>query len=81
MQRRWGEVSDMALREPVAITDNGRSRHVLMSLDEYERLKARDRLAFRIEDLPDDLAALLEAGLDDLWNPRTVAEDGDNLIG
>jgi hypothetical protein len=52
-----------------------------MSLGEYERPKARDRLAFRIEDLPNDLAALLEGGLDNLWNPRAVAEDGDNLIG
>lgn len=42
---------------------------------------ARDRRAYRINDLPDDLADLLEAGLDDLWNPGATAEDGDNLIG
>ncbi len=81
VQRNWGEVSDRALREPVVITGKGRPRHVLMAFDEYQRLKARDRRAYRIEDLPDDLAALLEAGLDELWNPATVAEDGDNIVG
>ena len=81
VQRNWGEVSDRALRDPVVITAKGRPRHVLMAFDEYERLKARDRRAYRIEDLPDDLAAMLEAGLDELWNPATVAEDGDTLIG
>ena len=80
-QRSWGEVADRALREPVVITAKGRPRHVLMAFDEYQRLKARDRRAYRIEDLPDDLASALEAGLDDLWNPTTSAEDGDTLIG
>ena len=81
VQRNWGEVADRALRDPVVITAKGRPRHVLMAFDEYERLKARDRRAYRIEDLPDDLAALLEAGLDELWNPQTTVEDGDTVIG
>jgi prevent-host-death family protein len=81
VQRHWGEVSDRALRDPLVITSKGRPRHVLMAYDEYERLKARDRRAYRIEDLPDDLAATLEAGLDELWNPNTVADDGDTIIG
>ena len=38
------------------------------------------RRACHIEDLPDDLAELLDAGLDDLWNPETVAEEDDKLI-
>jgi hypothetical protein len=80
VQRSWGEVSDRALREPIVITAKGRPRHVLMAFDEYQRLKSRDRQAFRIEDLPDDLTAMLEASLDDLWNPETIAADGDTLI-
>jgi prevent-host-death family protein len=80
VQRNWGEVSDRALHDPVVITSRGRPRHVLMAYDEFQRLKARDRLAYRIEDLPDDLAAMLEAGLDELWNPATVAQDGDRII-
>jgi prevent-host-death family protein len=81
VQRHWGEVSDRALRDPLVITSKGRPRHVLMAYDEYQRLKARDRRAYRIEDLPDDLADMLEAGLDDLWNPATAAEDGDTIVG
>lgn len=81
VQRHWGEVSDRALRGPIVITSKGRPRHVLMAYDEYERLKARDRRADRIEDLPDDLAAELEAGLDALWNPDLTVEDGDTVIG
>jgi prevent-host-death family protein len=79
IQRHWGEVADRALRDPVVITSKGRPRHVLMAYDEYQRLKARDRRAYRIEDLPDDLAQLLEDGLDELRS--RVPEDGDNLIG
>jgi PHD/YefM family antitoxin component YafN of YafNO toxin-antitoxin module len=81
VQRSWGEVSDRALREPVVITAKGRPRHVLMAFDEYQRLKARDRRTYQIENLPDELAALLEASLDDLWTPGVTPEDGDTLIG
>ena len=45
------------------------------------RSKVRDRRALTIEDLPDDLAVMLEAALDDLWNPYLVEDDGDTLIG
>jgi hypothetical protein len=45
------QVSDMALREPVAI-DN---RLVLLSLAECRRLKGRDRVAFRVGELADEL--------------------------
>ncbi|HEY1751951.1 MAG TPA: type II toxin-antitoxin system Phd/YefM family antitoxin [Caulobacteraceae bacterium] len=81
VQRRWGEVADKALRDPIVITSKGRPRHVLMAYDEYQRLKARDRRAYRIEDLPDDVAAELEAGLDALWNPDLSPDDGDTVIG
>jgi len=80
VQRNWGDVSDRALRDPVVITAKDRPRHVLMAYDEYQRLKARDRRAYRIEDLPDDLAALLQSGLNELWNPAIVADCDDNLI-
>lgn len=80
IQRKWGEVSDQALRDPVVITAKGRPRHVLMAFDEYERLKARDRQAYRVEDLPDELAALLEAGLSQLRVPEGTPDDGDTII-
>ena len=80
IQRSWGSVSDQALRDPIVITAKGRPRHVLMAFDEYERLKARDRRAYRVDDLPDDLAGLLEQGLDALRAPEVTADDGDIII-
>ena len=44
-QRNIGLYQDEALRKPVTITKNGRPRTVLISAEEYERLKRRDRHA------------------------------------
>ncbi|QND64920.1 type II toxin-antitoxin system prevent-host-death family antitoxin [Mesorhizobium loti] len=38
-QRNLGRYQDKALAEPVTITKNGRERLVLLSVDEYQRLK------------------------------------------
>lgn len=38
-QQAVGSYSDTALREPVIITSHNRDRLVLMSVDEYQRLK------------------------------------------
>ena len=42
-QRSLGSISDNAMREPVTITKQGRNHPVLLSYDEYARLKRRDR--------------------------------------
>jgi len=78
--RSWKEVTDKALRDPVVITSHGRPRHVLLAYEDYQRLSARDRRAYRIEALPDDLAAALKAGLEDLRASDGVSEDGDTII-
>ena len=58
-QRNIGRYQDVALTQPVAVTRNGRERTVLISVQEYERLKRRDRQVLRPEDFTDeDLAAL-----------------------
>jgi prevent-host-death family protein len=58
-QRNFGAYQDKALIEPVAITRNGRERIVVLSADEYHRLKRRDRQALRVGDLSaTDLAAI-----------------------
>jgi prevent-host-death family protein len=49
-QRNIGRYQDLALREPVAVTRNGRESCVLLSTEEYRRLKRRDREALGIED-------------------------------
>ena len=49
-QRNIGRYQDLALRQPVAVTRNGRESCVLISTEEYRRLKRRDREVLGIED-------------------------------
>ncbi len=61
-QRNIGRYQDMALREPIAVTRNGRERTVMLSREEYDRLKRRDREVLGLEDFTDeDIAALEQA--------------------
>jgi len=64
-QRHFGRYQDEALTQPVAITRNGRERLVVISVDEYRRLKRRDREVLRAGELSDaDLAAIGRAEMD-----------------
>jgi prevent-host-death family protein len=54
LQRTLGSVSDTALREAVTITKQGRNHLVLLSYDEYARLKRRDRKVGLAGDLSDE---------------------------
>lgn len=66
VQKKFGYFQDQAIREPVIISKNGRPKTVLVSYEEFVRLKERDRRAFSIDDLPDDLAAsILDAKVPD----------------
>jgi prevent-host-death family protein len=61
-QRKFGQVQDLALKSPVTITANGRERLVLMAVEEYHRLKRRDREVLLAGELSDgDLAAISNA--------------------
>lgn len=60
-QRNLGLYQDKALNEPVTITRNGRERLVLLSVDEYRRLKRRDRRAFGADEVTDEQLAAIEA--------------------
>lgn len=42
--REVGRYQDLALTQPVIVTRNGRDRTVMISVDEYRRLKRRDRI-------------------------------------
>jgi len=75
-----GRYQDMALAQPVVVTRNGRDRTVMISADEYMRLKRRDRRVFVTGELPDDMAEAIRTAemderhrhLDDLitdWTP------------
>jgi PHD/YefM family antitoxin component YafN of YafNO toxin-antitoxin module len=78
--KNYGSLADRALTEPVTITKNGRDRLVMISAEEYSRLKRRDRRVVRLEDFTEEeMAAIAQsevpaeyAHLDDElkdWNP------------
>src|SRR5205085_7597182 len=60
-QRNIGRYQDLALKEPVAVTRNGRERTVMISIEEYQRLKRRDRRVMSLEDFTDADIPTLEA--------------------
>jgi prevent-host-death family protein len=59
--KNYGQLADKALTEPVTITRNGHERLVLLSVDEYARLKRRDRRVYRAHEVPADLLAAIAA--------------------
>jgi prevent-host-death family protein len=69
-QKRIGEFSDIARREPVTVTRHGRTSLVLLSAEDYQRLKqieARSTKAIRTTDLAKEtIAAMMEADLSHL---------------
>ena len=61
LQKQFGRYREVAIREPVSITHHGRESLVMLSADEYRRLKALDsRNAVRPWELPDDRALAIE---------------------
>ena len=58
--KNYGQLADKALSEPVTITRNGRDRLVVLSVDEYARLKRRDRRVLGIEEFTEDEIAAVE---------------------
>lgn len=75
LQRNGARVQEAALREPVVVSYHGRDRLVLMPIDEFERLKQRDKMVLVMEDIPD---AFLQA----LGEPYVDAEQAalDHLL-
>jgi prevent-host-death family protein len=68
--KAYGRISETALREPVSITSHGRERLVLLSADEYRRLKKNDRLVLYPWELGEDDLRALAASQD----PATAAQ-------
>jgi prevent-host-death family protein len=64
-QRNFGRYQDEALKQPVSITRNGRDRLVVLAVEEYQRLKRRDREVFKTEELNEaEIKAITEGGMD-----------------
>jgi prevent-host-death family protein len=50
-QRNFGRYQDEALKQPVSITRNGRDRLVVLAVEEYQRLKRRDRTVQKVAEM------------------------------
>jgi len=59
--RQFSLYSDLAFAQPVVITRNSRPRNVLLSFEEYERLKKRDQQVFLAADTPETFISGIEA--------------------
>jgi PHD/YefM family antitoxin component YafN of YafNO toxin-antitoxin module len=63
LQSDFDHYRDIAQRQPVSVMENGEESLVMMSADEYRRLKFfDDRQALYPWELPDDVIAELDKG-------------------
>jgi len=58
--KQFAHYSDVARTRPVVVTRGGKPCNVLISVDEYERLKERDQQAFLAADTPEEFLGDLE---------------------
>lgn len=64
-QKNFGTYKDAAQRGPVTITNHGRESLVVLSADEYKRLKSMDtRQAYFAHEIPEDMLAEIDAELE-----------------
>jgi prevent-host-death family protein len=72
LTRHTSELFEAAIRSPVAITKHRKPKFVLMSMDQYRQLaRGATQEVHMIDDLPDDLKALMIEGLE-----RKLGQDG-----
>ena len=55
-----GRYQDLALQGPVTVTKHGRDHVVVVSAEEYQRLKRLDRQVFPAEELLDEIIDAIE---------------------
>lgn len=73
--KSYGRITEVALREPVSITSHGRERLVLLSAEEYSRLKQNDRAALYPWEMDDAALIALAAA-----EPPTEAAAFDHEV-
>jgi len=68
LNKRVGDVTDAAAREPVVLTRHKKPRFVLMSYEHYERMRAGadSRRAYRVSEMPDEHAILFDEAVERL---------------
>jgi antitoxin Phd len=73
LARRTGDVLHAATVGPVAITKNGKSRFVIMSKEDFDRINPQK--SYSVEDMPDDVREMLIEGLEDFLSGKTGYDD------
>ncbi len=68
LSRKSGDIIAEALRRPVTITQRNKPRLVILSIEDFERLKAQGdtRKHLRLADIPDALFAEMENAVEKL---------------
>lgn len=68
LAKQFGKYRDLALREPVSVTHHGRETVVILSADEYRRLKSfDDRQVFLAHEIPKEWREALEKSEPPAW--------------
>lgn len=75
--RRFSEVNDTAMREPVILTRNGRARTVLLSVETFERYLANERQVILAKDTPREFLDQIVALADGEFQAAGVAQASD----
>lgn len=57
--QNYVDLANKAQNEPLVLTENGRDTLVVLSADEYARLKRRDRRVVRLEEFTEEEIALI----------------------
>jgi prevent-host-death family protein len=78
LNKQVGEITEAARQSPVVITHHRKPRFVLMSMEEYNRLKGTDdpRRAYGPGETPDDIAGLFAAELEKLARGEGHDDEG-----
>lgn len=67
LQRQFGRIKRIARREAVQVTDHGQVDFVMIPAEDYARMRRRDLVAARVQDLPSaTIEAMIDAELDHL---------------
>lgn len=61
LQKQFGRYADEATIRPVGVSRNGQVRFVMLPVDEYDRLRRRERVAGLVEELDDEILAAIRA--------------------
>jgi hypothetical protein len=78
--RRFAEINDTALKEPVVLTRNGRARTVLLSVEAFERFLANERSVFLAKDTPDEFLPALEAIAAGDFDKAGIGDEPDHRV-